>query len=142
MRNPRSQSQGDEEDFYHANNDQDQDQDYLDNDDDGEDDQIDDDIIDEEVQLELHKNAIDRAGSFDSESASNASPMLTQKKIRSMRHAATLAVDGQEHHSQTFESENKEKPARGSSHPLGNSHTSKIVTTKKTKLMAVQDPVH
>jgi len=103
---------------------------------------MDDEIIDEEVQLELHKNAIDRAASFDSESASNASPMLTQKKVRSMRHAATLAVDGQEHRSQNFESGEKEQPARGSSHPLGNSHTAKIVTTKKTKLMAVQDPSH
>lgn len=39
-------------------------------------DMIDDDMIDEEAQLELQqKQAIDRQGSFDSESASNNSPV-------------------------------------------------------------------
>ena len=121
--------------------------DDLDNDND--DDLIDDDIIDEEVQLEMQKQAVERAVSFDSESVSNASPMPNQKKIRSMRHAATLAADGHgpasnhvgvhEHRSQTFETEQKPKTGapRGSSHPLGSSHTGKINTTKKTKLMAV-----
>ena len=83
---------------------------------------------------------MDRAASFDSESASNNSPMPNQKKIRSLRHAATLAADGQEHRSQNFDTDQKPKPVRGNSHPLGNSHTGKIVSTKKTKLMAVQDP--
>ena len=62
-----------------------------------------------------------------------------------MRHAATLAADGNggAGHSQHFETDTKPKPAaRGSSHPLGSSHTGKINTTKKTKLMAVQDPSH
>lgn len=111
--------------------------DDLDNDND--DDLMDDDVIDEDVQLELQKQAIDRAASFDSESASNKSPLPNQKKIRSMRHAATLAADaGQEHRSQNFDTDQKAKQvARGSSHPLGSSHTGKINTTKKTKLMAV-----
>ena len=52
----------------------------------------DDDIIDEEAQIEIQKNVIDRANSFDSES--NASPLPNSKKIRSLRHAATLAADG------------------------------------------------
>lgn len=55
---------------------------------------IDDDAIDEQVQLEMQKQAVERAVSFDSESVSNASPLPNQKKIRSMRHAATLGADG------------------------------------------------
>lgn len=82
-------------------------------DNDNDDDLIDDDIIDEEAQLEMQKQAVERAVSFDSESASNASPVPNQKKIRSMRHAATLAADGhgasnahgQEHRSQNFDTE-------------------------------------
>ena len=65
--------------------------------------------------------------------------MPNQKKIRSLRHAATLAADGQDHSSQNLGSDTK-KIARGSSHPLGGSHTGKIISSKKTKLMAVQDP--
>lgn len=75
-----------------------------------------------------------------------------------MRHAATLAADGSgaaalnnvansnsglEHRSQNYDTDQKAKSGvRGSSHPLGSSHTGKINTTKKTKLMAVQDPSH
>ena len=77
--------------FYEAQ-DHEHDQDDIDDDDD--DDMIDDDIIDEETQLEMQKHEIDRANSLDSESASNASPLPNQKKIRSLRHAATLATDG------------------------------------------------
>ena len=69
--------------------------DDLDNDNDDDNDDIDaGDNIDEDVQIEIQKQAIDRAASFDSENASNASPLPNQKKIRSMRHAATLAADG------------------------------------------------
>ena len=79
-----------EELFYDANENGDIDPDNLSGDE--EIDMIDDEMIDEEAQLELQqKQAIDRAASFDSESASNSSPMQNQKKIRSLRHAATLA---------------------------------------------------
>ena len=132
----KTQNDG-QEMFYDAGADE-QDQDDLDDDTQDDDDLIDDDIIDEEAQLELQKTAIDRANSFDSES--NASPLPNQKKIRSLRHAATLAADGQEHRSQNFDTEQKAKPNRGSSHPLGGSHTGKMMQAKKTKLMAVQDP--
>ena len=52
---------------------------------------IDDDMIDEEARLEREVNA--KAACFDSDSASNSSPLINQKKIRSLRHAATLAND-------------------------------------------------
>ena len=55
--------------------------------------------MDEEAQLEMQKQA---AGTLDSESA-NSSPVLNKKKIRSMRHAATLANDPQEARSQNFD---------------------------------------
>jgi len=59
-----------------------------------------------------------------------------------MRHAATLAAETHEHRShQNFDTDQKAKAqARGSSHPLGGSHTGKMIQSKKTKLMAVQDP--
>ena len=120
--------------FFDANDGDDNDQDDVDDDDD--EDLIDDDMIDDEARIE--KEAIDKAASFDSES--NESPLVNQKKIRSLRHAATLATEGREHNGQNFESEARTKQARGSSHPLGSSHTSKIVTTKKTKLMAIHEP--
>lgn len=49
--------------------------------------------------------------------------------------------DQQDHRSQNFDTDQKVKPSRGISHPLGGSHTGKIIAPKKTKLMAVQDPV-
>ena len=63
-----------EELFYDANENGDIDPDNLSGDE--EIDMIDDEMIDEEAQLELQqKQAIDRQGSFDSESASNNSPV-------------------------------------------------------------------
>ncbi len=117
--------------FYDAQDGDENDQDDVDDDDD--EDLIDDDMIDEEARIE--KEAIDKAASFDSES--NESPLINQKKIRSLRHAATLAADGHDHNGQNFDNEARVKQIRGNSHPLGSSHTGKIVTTKKTKLMAV-----
>lgn len=129
---------GDDDMFYNPNDqDQDQDQDYLDDDDD--DDLIDDE--DEETTQGIHKHGKDRGTSFDSESGSNASPILTSNKNRQMRHAATLNVDEGDARSQNFTlSENKPKAMRGNSFPIGSSHTGKINSSKKTKLMAVQDP--
>ena len=93
--------------FYNGaedNDDDDNDQDYLDDGDgDDDDDDLDDDVMDEETQIELQKKALDRAKSYDSES--NASPLPNQKKVMSLRHAATLADERQEHRSQNFESE-------------------------------------
>ena len=89
-----SPNRGQNDDMYYDNQDQ-EDVDFHDDlDNDADDDLIDDDVIDEEVQLEMQKQAVERAVSFDSESVSNASPLPNQKKIRSMRHAATLAADG------------------------------------------------
>ena len=63
--------------------------------------------------------------------------------MQSLRHAATLAEERTEHRSQNFDSEDKPHAKRGASHPaVSNSHATKIVNSKKTKLMAVQDPSH
>ena len=89
-----------EEGFYDGQDGDDQD----DLDDDDDDDLIDDDMIDDEAAV-VDKKAVDKAASFDSESASNASPLINQKKIRSLRHAATLATDGHDHQSQNFDTD-------------------------------------
>ena len=109
-------------------------------DDDDDDDLIDDD--EDETPQEAHnKHGKDRGGSFDSESNSNASPLLNQNKNRQMRHATTLVPDSGDSRSQNFaSSDHKPKAMRGNSFPIGSSHTGKISSTKKTKLMAVQDP--
>lgn len=77
-------------------------------------------------------------------SASNNSPQLNKKRIRSLRHAATLAADSHAD-AQQFDSEQKAvDKQRGSSHPLGHSQTSKIAHSsyKKTKVIALQDPAN
>lgn len=86
--------------FYDANDGDDNDQDDVD--DASDEDLIDDDMIDEEARIE--KEAIEKAASFDSES--NESPLMNQKKIRSLRHAQTLAADG---HDQNLEGEARAK---------------------------------
>ena len=54
-------------------------------------------IIDEENQVQ--------EGSFDSEIASNASPLLKKNKPKSIHHTSSLAPVAQDHRSQNFESD-------------------------------------
>jgi len=51
------------------------------------------DVIDEEPRVGRKA----KAASFDSDNASNSSPLLKEKKLKSMRHAATLAADNKKH---------------------------------------------
>lgn len=97
------------------------------------DDMIDDDVIDEEAHIE--RQARQKAACFDSDSASNSSPLINHKKIRSLRHAATLATDNPDIRSQHyFANEDSRGRAIDGSNALGKSVTT---ASRKTKLIAV-----
>lgn len=95
------------------------DMDDQDDDNDGDDDSsdmFDEEVIDEESRAKVQA----KAANFDSDSASNSSPLVNQKKVRALRHANTLAADDNKRGSQsTFDNEMRSKPARGNSNIVG-----------------------
>ena len=78
-----------------------------------------------------------KAASFDSDSVSNQSPLTTQKKVRPLRHANTLAADAGKHGSQsTFENDVRPKAVRNHSNIVGVAGKG----AKKMKVMTVHEP--